>query len=171
MKIRAATVSQPDLLHEIRLKLPPTDGTVGKAWVKRLETKGFRVSDYAKQLLLSQDFKSTKGVAYEMVVIKGSFWKTNYDRTAVNIRVEAGNRGFTMPNVEVACLMCEKLTDAEMKALGLRWLVVMHERVKDSVGGPISLGGRYCSDGMWLCVDCDGQYYVDVGFAFVVPLA
>ncbi|MEK7478188.1 MAG: hypothetical protein AAB645_02365, partial [Patescibacteria group bacterium] len=39
-----------------------SDGTTGEDWIKRLEGNGFRVGDYAKQVLRSPDFKPTNGV-------------------------------------------------------------------------------------------------------------
>src|SRR3989338_6914714 len=39
-----------------------SDGTTGEDWITRLESKGFRVGDYAKQVRRSPDFKPTSGV-------------------------------------------------------------------------------------------------------------
>lgn len=161
----------PTDLHEIRLSVT-SDGTTGKAWIKRLGKKGFRVSDCAEELLTSSDFKPTKGVSYEVCVIKGSFWKSDNDRTTVNIHVEATKRTLVTPNAEVACLLREKLTDQEIEAMGLWWLVVMHEPIKDSDGVSSLLALFRFGDGRWLLADCDepgNQWGEDSGFAFVFP--
>jgi hypothetical protein len=165
------TVSPPTAdLHEIRLSVT-SDGTTGKAWIKRLEKKGFRVSDGAKQLLLSSEFKPTKGVTHQVVVIKGSFWKKDIVRTTSNIRAEADKRKLEAPNAELACLVREKFTDKELEAMGLRWVIVMHEPIKDSDANPGLLSmGRGDGDS-WLITRYDEpgrKWNRDDGFAFVV---
>src|SRR3989344_4056544 len=47
-----------------------SDGMSGGEWIKRLESKGFRVGDYAKNVLRSKDFKPTEGVVTEVAVLK-----------------------------------------------------------------------------------------------------
>ena len=70
--------------------LPPliTDGTTGEGWIKRLERNGFRVGDYAKQVLCSPDFKPTNGVTTEVAVLKGMLFD-DQSRIASNIRAYA----------------------------------------------------------------------------------
>src|SRR3989338_5494643 len=68
-----------------------SSGTIGEEWIKRLERKGFRVSDYAKGMLFSRDFKPTNGVTTEVVVLKGMLFKDD-DRITKKIRVEANKR-------------------------------------------------------------------------------
>src|SRR3989344_2067345 len=113
-----------------------SDGTTGKDWIARLESKGFCLLDgYAKQLLSSLDFKPTNGVTTEVAVLKGMLFEGD-DRTSKTIRAEADKRKLTKPNAEVACLIREKFADKELEAMGLLWIVVMHEPIKDSGGYP-----------------------------------
>lgn len=126
-----------------------SDGTTGKGWVKRLEKKGFRTGECAKSMLLSDDFKPTNGVMYEIAVMKGMLFSDS-DRTTKNIRAEADTRKFTKPNAEVACLIREKFTDEELEAMGLWYIVVMHEPINDSVGNPFLLGAHRNGAGRWL---------------------
>lgn len=146
-----------------------SDGTTGEAWIPRLEEKGNRVSDYAKSVLRSPDFHPTKGVTYRVAVLKGLLF-TEQDRITKLIRAEAANRKFVTPNAEVACLIREKFTDKELEAMGLVWVVVMHEPIKDSDGGPFLLDvGRYDS-GRWLSTyyGCPGvSWRRNDGFAFL----
>jgi hypothetical protein len=147
-----------------------SDGTTGPQWINRLEKKGFRISDYAKGILCSPDFKPTSGVTYEVAVLKGMLFEDR-DRITKKIRAEAERRNFTKPNAEVACLIREKFTDKELETMGLWWIVVMHEPIKDSGGGPGLLDVDRSGDGRWLdaCYggpDC--RWYRDFGFAFVV---
>lgn len=146
-----------------------SDGTTGPEWAKRLEAKGFRVSDWAKRLLCSSDFKPTSGVTTEIAVLPGKLWNDDV-RITMNIRATA-KCYFQMPNAEVACLIREKFSDEEMEARGLRWIVIMHEPIKVSDDDPRLLRASRNDDGRWLLA-----YYGhpacwwsrDDGFAFAV---
>ena len=147
-----------------------SDGTTGSQWIKRLEKKGFRIGDYAKSVLLSSDFKPTNGVTTEVAVLKGMLFK-NDDRVTKNIRAEADRRNLTKPNAEVACLIREKFSDEEIEAMGLWWIVVMHESINDSDGVPDLLGAHRYGDGRGLDAyfDRPGLRWDDHrGFAFAV---
>lgn len=147
-----------------------SDGTTGEDWIKRLEGNGFRVGDYAKQVLRSPDFKPTNGVTTEVAVLKGMLFEDN-DRITKKIRAEADKRKLSKPNAELACLIREKFTDKEIEAMGLWYIVAMHEPINDSDGDPCLLIADRDGDGRWL-----GAYYGrpdhgwdrDNGFAFAV---
>jgi hypothetical protein len=139
----------PSVLHEIRISVA-SDGTTGKQWIKRLEKKDLRVSDYAKQLLLSPDFKPTKGIIYNILVIKGAYWKnSNSDGATAKIRNEALERKLETPNVEVACLLLEELASADLEAMGLLWITVMHDPIASEEGENL-LSVYRLDDGLWL---------------------
>jgi len=147
-----------------------SDGTTGEEWIKRLEKGGYNVGFYAKQLLNSKDFRPTKGVVTKVAVLKGMLF-TDSDRTTKNIRSEANKRKLTTPNAEVACLIREMFTDKEIKVMGLVWIVVMHEPIKDSDGDLNLLLVHRDDDGRWLSTcygspDC--QWNQVSGFAGVV---
>ncbi|MDP1760050.1 MAG: hypothetical protein Q8L01_01120 [Candidatus Woesebacteria bacterium] len=130
-----------------------SDGTTGEGWITRLESKGFLVGDYAKQVLRSPDFKPSSGVTTEIAVLKGLLFEDN-DRITGNIRAEADKRKLEKPNAEVACLIREKFTDKEIEAMGLWYIVTMHKPIKDSVGGPNLLDADRDDGGRWLCAFC-----------------
>ena len=158
--------------------LPPlvSDGTMGPLWIPRLEKKGFRVGDYAKQVLRSPDFKPTNGVTTEVAILKGVLFKDD-DRITKNIRAKAYTGIFTQgrklfdPNAELACLICEKFTDKEIEAMGLIWIVAMHEPINDSGGDPRLLYAHRDGRGPLLNA-CHGRpgnkWHRDNGFAFAV---
>ena len=148
-----------------------SDGTTGEDWIKRLEGNGFRVGDYAKQVLRSPDFKPTNGVTTEVAVLKGMLFENN-DRITKKIRAEADKRKLSKPNAELACLIREKFTDKEIEAMGLWYIVAMHEPINDSIGDPFLLDAHRYGRGPWL----DAYYEQplsgwdrDRGFAFAVP--
>lgn len=147
-----------------------SDGTTGEEWIVRLESKGFRVGDYVKRVLRSKDFKPTNGIIYEIAVLKSELFSDS-NRITKTIRKEAKNRKLSTPNAEVACLIREKFTDKELKAMGLYWIVAMHKPIKDSGGGPGLLGVPRESGGSWLGAAYGGpggEWRRDRGFAFVV---
>jgi len=147
-----------------------SDGTTGPQWIERLEKKGFHVGDYAKSVLRSPDFKPTNGIKTEIAVFKGEMFSDD-NRITKKIRAEADKRKFSAPNAEVACLIRENFSDEEIKAMGLVWVVTMHEPIKDSDGDLALLSASRRDDGSWLSADCGrpgSRWDRGLGFAFVV---
>lgn len=148
-----------------------SDGTTGEEWIKRLGDRDFCVSDYAKQMLRSPDFKPTNGVTTEVAVLKGMLFADD-DRVTKKIRAKANKRKLAKPNAEVACLIREKFTDGEIKAIGLYWILVMHEPIDNFGGRPRLLYVCRSGSGRWLYA-CygrpDGRWDREYGFAFAVP--
>ena len=150
-----------------------SDGTTGEDWITRLESKGFRVGDYAKQVLRSPSFVPTNGLTTEVAVLKGMLFKDN-DRVTSKIRAEVVKRKLSNPNAELACLIREKFRDEEIEAMGLWYIVAMHEPVNDSDGGPRLLCARRGNDGRWLHASYGRPDYGwgrGYGFAFAVSQA
>jgi len=146
-----------------------SDGATGEEWITRLESKYFGVSDYAKSILRSKDFKSTRGITTEIAVIPGLLFEDN-DRTTKNIRAYAKKRQLLDPNAEVACLIREKFSDKEIKVMGLWWIAVMHKPIKDSGGVLKLLGVGRSVIGYWLSTDhdySDHRWDRDYGLAFL----
>lgn len=147
-----------------------SNGMTGEEWIEHLEKLGFRLSDYAKSVLRSPKFKPTKGVKYEIAILKGTLFEDN-DRITKKIRVEADKRKLITPNAEVACLIRENFSDEEIEAMGLTWIVAMHEPINDSDGDPGLLRANRGDGGCWLgaCYDSpDRRWRREGGFAFVV---
>jgi hypothetical protein len=147
-----------------------SDGTTGAEWIVRLEKKGFRLSDYAKSVLRSSDFKPTSGITTEVAVLKGMLFNDN-ERITKNIRKVAGERSLETPNAEIACLIREQFTDEEIKAMGLTWIVAMHEPIKDSDGFPRLLSADRDVADRWLYAyydNPDRRWNRENGFAFSV---
>lgn len=115
-----------------------SDGTTGEEWIKRLERKGHRVVDQAKFILRSAEFKPTNGVTTEIAIFKGVYFEDN-GRITNLIRDEMYFSGFKSPKVEIGCLIREKLTNRELNAMGISWLMVMHTPVNGSDGDPYLL--------------------------------
>ena len=150
-----------------------SDGTTGENWITRLESKGFRVGDCPKQALRSPVFKPTSGGTTEVAVLRGCLFEDN-DRYTAKIRAEADRGQRSTPNAELACLIREKFTDKEIEAMGLIWIVAMHEPINNSDGDPRLLDANRCGDGRGLDA-CGGgpgyRWFRDDGFAFAVSHA
>ncbi len=122
-----------------------SDGTDGRGWVERLQKKGFRVG--GDNVFFNPSFKPTKGVVYNIAVIKGNTFEED-SRTTRNIREDATERRFLDLHPEAAGLIREKFSDEDLEAMGLSGIIVMHEPVRDLSGIPIILavireaGGR-----------------------------
>ena len=147
-----------------------SDGTTGEDWIKRRGGNGFRVGDYAKQVLRSPDFKPTNGVTTEIAVLKGILFEDN-DRSTKKIRAEADKRKLEKPNAELVCLIREKFTDKDIEAMELWYIVAMHEPINDFDGDPYLLYAYRLDGGRWLhaCIGRpDSRWDRDGGFAFAV---
>ena len=145
-----------------------SNGKSGKDWIKHFESKGIKIGDYARQILLKIK-PSKKGTVTQIAVIKGEFFSDD-NRITSNIRIEADKRKFGKPNAEVGCLIRDMFTDEEIKKMGLSWIVIMHEPIKDSDGDPYLLCTYRSDDDSWLCADYgnpDVRWNREDGFAFV----
>ena len=146
-----------------------SNGKTGEEWIAHFAAKKITVSDWAKQVLRSPDFQPTTGITYEIAVLKGDLF-TDDDRIVKKIRKEATKRNLSVPNAEVACLIRDLFTDGELEAMGLYWIVTMHEPINDSGGDPRLLGANRC-DGGYLSAyygKPGGGCNRGSGFAFVV---
>lgn len=147
-----------------------SDGTIGSQWITRLEKKGFRLTKWAKDVLNSADFKPTKGVVYHIAILKGILFSDS-DRVTRKIRAFAAERKLTAPNAEVAGLIRENFSDEDIAAMGLWWIVAMHEPIEDSDGGPDLLGAYRLDGGRCLHAYDGGPgrgWDSEDGFAFVL---
>ena len=154
----------------ISFTLPATDGTTGPQWIERLEKKNFRIGDYAKQVLCSTDFKPTVGIVNNIAVLKGELFSSDDNRITKNIRTEADKRKLSKPNAELACLIRENFSNKEIEAMGLVWIISMHEPIKDSYGDSILLSADRDYGGPSLLAyhgNPDDRWCRERGFAFV----
>lgn len=111
------------------------DGTKGVDWMPRLEKKGFRLGDLAKQMLRSLDFKPTQqGTTVDVAVLRsGLFADSDRDTETICAYAEActmpDQRELIRSNSDLACLIREQFTDEDLKAMGLQFILVMHKSV------------------------------------------
>ncbi|HAQ02247.1 TPA: hypothetical protein DCZ46_01345 [Candidatus Campbellbacteria bacterium] len=147
-------------------------GLTGPEMEKHLVSKGHENSDYAKQILNSQDYvPCEKGKVYNLVVLPGKLFSDG-ERTTENIRTDGDRRnmihGKDLPT-EIGALIRLNFTNKEIEQMGLLWLVVMHEPVKDSDSGPLLFCAGRGGDGSWLNASWDGPSSLwsrEFGFVF-----
>lgn len=170
-ELYAAFRKRVEMISNMILRHVTTDGRTGEQFIATLESASYNVGDYAKQLLRSDKFVSTNGKTYKLVVIKGDEFEDN-DRITSKIREEAKKRGYLTPPVEVAPLLREAISDEELEQMGLWWLIVMHEPITVSGGGPGVLGLGRRGRGRWLRAyhgRAAFRWHRGYGFVFLVP--
>jgi len=148
-----------------------SDGTTGREWIPRLESKGFRLSSYTKEVLSSADFKPTSGRKYEVAILCGELFGTQ-ERLTNNIRAKAKRLRFSTLNAETACLFREKFNNKEIGEMGIVEIVSMHNPIKDLGGSTNLLIVDTDNDPFDLRADDRGPnlpWPIDAGFMFEVP--
>lgn len=142
----------------------------GKKYIQRLKEKGYSISSYAEEILGTIE-KSDRKEPYTFVIIKASEFSQEYPTTQ-EIRAEARKRGYITPPAELAPLLREAVSDEDIAALGLTWLVVMHEPVTDSDGDLSLLSLNRDDEGQWLFAydgGPDRRWDRESGFVFLAP--
>lgn len=154
-----------------------SDGKSGAAWLRHYEERGmgFRgsYSDLTEIAILGRKFRPTSGVTTTIAVLKASSFP-RYENTINHVHAKAAALGLKKPAMEIGCLIRDKFTNAEIRAMGLESLRVMHKPVAvtppshwaDRREKNISLGinTRY----EWLHM-YDSDSDISDGYAFAVP--
>jgi hypothetical protein len=147
-------------------------GTSGPQWISQLEADGFKLHDRAKCILRSSDFKTTScGTTTKVAVIRGTLFKDK-DRVTKNIRTEADRLNFSRPNGDLAGMIRKIFSDEELDAMGLWWIVAMHDPINDSDNLPRLLIASRSGEGSSLVTDFprpEFRWGPRDGFAFVAP--
>jgi len=128
--------------------LPPVTsiGTTGPEWIEILKDKNRWIDMKGlKAFFLSDSFKPTSGVTYNVAIIKGKLFLDN-DRTTEGVYVNADNHGFKELSPEAACLICVSLDSEEFQILwrmGICNIAIMHApSIKDA--GYREIETRFC---------------------------
>ncbi|MEQ1500289.1 MAG: hypothetical protein ABL917_02895 [Parcubacteria group bacterium] len=114
------------------------DGPSGQDWITRLNEGGVRTDPLASQVLLSSNFNPKSGIWTKVAIVRGDHF-SDEDRVTGKIFADMDRRGWSKADVELACLVREKVTDMEMRRLGLVWIPVMHDPVEEPTHGTVLL--------------------------------
>lgn len=110
-----------------------SDGTTGEEWYFRLKKKGYYIDINDYKILRSKEFKPTKGEEYSISILKG----TAIEKKGISVsdaREEGKKRQLVEPNLEVICLLRDRLTCGDISEMGLCSVVIMNVPVKNGNG-------------------------------------
>ncbi len=115
-----------------------SDGTSGREWIVRLKEKGIDLMHFVEDLLMSNNFKPSRGVITEIEVMK-----VTLEGKGEGPSVDIGVGNFPKPyegmtavmSAEVGCLIREALSDEELtKEMGLMMMIIMHSPIDTGNG-------------------------------------
>ncbi len=154
------------------IHLPPitTTGRTVTELIRDLEKSGFRVSNWAKDVMSKKAFTTTNGKTYKLGMIKGSDF--DHDPSTDEVRARIASLGGITPSPECAPYLRELVSDKDLEAIGIWWIVVMHESIEDSGGVPDLLYVDRDDDGQWLHAyhaRPGDRWDRRGGFAFLLP--
>lgn len=150
-------------------------GLTGKEWIERIEKGEYKISTYAKDLLLSEDFNkniSKKGAEFNVCIVPQIELGLGKYVSTKEIKEYAEKKGWSVPTPEIACLVREAVSDKEMEDMGVWYIAALHEPIKDSDGDPRVLFAYRDDDGRRLGTfwgDPDDQWGTGGAFPFLVP--
>lgn len=94
-----------------------------KEMFKALE--GYNISDWAKEILKSKNFKLNKQQEVEIAILSLDDLGLPEYSTTKEIREKAESMGYTTPPAEVAPLLRIVISNEEIENLGLWWIVII----------------------------------------------
>lgn len=144
---------------------------VGKSfWHTRLLGGSTRVDDSALELLKSDSFIYTKGMVYEVAILKDTIFRKLY-RTPLAAEGVRQDYDFEYPPLELGPILGEELSSSKLEKMGLKTIVVMHEPISTNLNYRASFFIQSDDNGGWLrakTFDPDISLDEGVGFAYVV---
>ncbi len=115
-----------------------------KDWEARLKTGGHKLSKYSADVLSKPDYNKNHrleaGKIYKLGLVFGTEIAKDSERTTSNLKAHAlrefGPEANEDLKGEVELLIREKFTNAELQAMGLWYIAVLHNPITDSGGHP-----------------------------------
>lgn len=147
-----------------------SNGMSGEMWIFHLKEIGYSIGDDAKKILLSDNFKpSEKGNLFKVIVFKNKYFKDgggSYDSIVKSLL----EHDLRIPTLEIICLIRNKFTDGELKKMGLKWIIAMHDPFKIEGRGLRLMCAGSGGSGKWLytCSSSFDKFAITdpCGFAF-----
>lgn len=149
----------------------------GEKEIERLNTAGFRTSDWAKSCLT---FKKKDGYdkchrledkrEYQLVIVPGK--EVEQNRTTAELRKYAAGFGYQKPLAGMIPRLREAVSDEMMKEMGFWYIAALHDHITDSDGLPRVLGVSRSGGGRWVFArwgNPGSQWSDDGAFTFLVP--
>lgn len=114
-----------------------SNGMSGPEWEAHFDRRGIQLSDNARTILNSSQFKASKaGTSRPVAILKGELFG-DAERITRTIRAKAVELKLKKLNIETQCLIRDGLTNKAINDLGLNWIVGMHEPIE--IGGDLRL--------------------------------
>jgi hypothetical protein len=121
----------------------------------RLESKGFRIGTYARQILTStksdsydRNHRLEAGRKYQVVLVPGR--EVRGKRTTADLQAYAKKFGYAVPKAGIIPRVREGISDEQMKEMDIWYIAGLHDPIKDSGGFPSVLDLHRYADGSWL---------------------
>lgn len=148
-----------------------SNGFTGPQWKDHFRQRGTELSKNAQAALDSPDFQASKaGTIKHIAIIKGETFADDKRITRV-IHAKAVDLKFTTLDMESICLIRDTFSNKEINAMGLRWIVGMHDPVTID-GAPLLLTADARGYDPWLFTDFGNpvdRWTREDGFAFFAP--
>ncbi len=151
----------------------------GAEEIARLEAAGYRISEYAKSVLLSvgtdgydKKHRLIAGQTYQVAIMPGNVIVKNRDGTTANLRKEALRFGYEKPQAGIMPRIRELVSGEQLKEMGFSYITGLHDTILDSDGDPNVLIADRDDGGRWLYaywVKSDDQWVDGGAFAVLVP--
>ena len=109
-------------------------------WPENYRNPKIIKSHAGRMVLRSKKFRpSKKGTRYRVAVLTYNLFNKERRRDK-DILAAARHRGFRRPRAELGCLIRVRVSDETLRAMGLRWIVVMHKPVRSYPGSHVAEG-------------------------------
>lgn len=166
--------------RDIEFLTVTTDGTKSSQWMSRLRSRRTVVWSDAEQVFRgnAEAFPSTTGRTSRLVILKNDpLFKLLGRKHSVAYRI-AMQCGWIPPDPEVACYLCEQLSQDKLEKLGVpRGLHVMHRAVRDfhgklvnfSFGRELEIAGPNLLFSASRISDDDKEDEPNYGYVFALP--
>lgn len=152
-------------------------GITGAEWITRLTAGGHKLSDWARGILSKPDYDENhrleSGKEYKVTLVFGKEIKKDNDRSTANLKAiaarELGEQSVSGLKGELALLIREKFTNAELEAMSIWYIAVLHEPIVDSAGDTGVLDSSRDDGKSFVDADYgrpDGRWYGRGAFAF-----
>ena len=135
-----------------------TLGLTAEEWEVRLESKGHKLSDRARDILSKPDYNEKHryepNQTLKVALIRGKEIKKDSERLNKNLKAIAV-KDFSETSVsglkgELALLIREKFSNKELEEMDLWYIAVLHEPIIDSAGDPRVLDSRLGGGESWV---------------------
>ena len=156
------------------------ENLTGRQVIERFESAGFRIGDSSCLIGKEEDGYDKKHrladrSEYQVVLMPSGEVRCDnwFDRRIGVIREHAAKFGYESPLAGIAPYVREAVSKTVMEKMGIEYITIFHEPIRDSAGVPRMLTVYWHGVDRWLCAGWANpvhRWWDDRGaFAFLVP--